>query len=83
MFIFLLPSVIQTIHAFENHSHSVCTSKTDQHIHEKNFDCKLDVIKKSDGFLFGQTQTIIVIEAIFSITAPYNFFFLINNYRFH
>ena len=58
---------------FENHSHTVCTSKTDQHIHEKSLNCELDVIKKADGFLFEQTKNIIVIDGLFSITETYNF----------
>ena len=58
---------------FENHSHTVCTSKTDQHIHEKSLKCELDVIKKSDGYLFEQTKTITVIDGLFSITETYNF----------
>jgi hypothetical protein len=65
--------VIQTIHLFENHSHTICTSKTDQHIHDKSLNCELDVIKKSDGFLFEQIQTIIVIEGLSSFTKTYNF----------
>ncbi|MDC1104044.1 hypothetical protein OAS45_00285 [Polaribacter sp.] len=65
--------MIQTIHLFENHSHTICTSKTDQHIHDKSLNCELDVIKKSDGFLFEQIQTIIVIEGLSSFTKTYNF----------
>lgn len=73
MLVFLSPAVIQTIHLFENHSHTICTSKTDQHIHDKSLNCELDVIKKSDGFLFEQIQTIIVIEGLSSFTKTYNF----------
>ena len=73
MLVFLSPAVIQTVHLFDNHTHKVCTSKTDHHIHEKTFDCELDVIKKSDGFLFEQNQTNIVIDDLFSITGTYNF----------
>lgn len=73
LLVFLSPAVIQTVHLFENHSHTICTSETDQHIHEKSLDCELDVIKKSDGFLFEQNQTTIVIDDLFSITATYNF----------
>ncbi|MDG1245667.1 MAG: hypothetical protein P8N74_04130 [Polaribacter sp.] len=65
--------MIQTIHLFENHSHTICTSKTDQHIHDKSLNCELDVINKSDGFLFEQIQTIIVIEGLSSFTKTYNF----------
>ena len=73
MLVFLSPAVIQTIHLFENHSHTICTSKTDQHIHDKSLNCELDVIKKSDGFLFEQIQTIKVIEGLSSFTKTDNF----------
>jgi len=73
LLVFLSPAVIQTIHLFENHSHTICTSKTDQHIHDKSLNCELDVIKKSDGFLFEQIQTIMVIEGLSSFTKTYNF----------
>jgi len=73
LLVFLSPAVIQTIHLFENHSHTICTSKTDQHIHDKSLNCELDVIKKSDGFLFEQIQTIKVIEGLSSFTKTYNF----------
>ncbi len=73
MLVFLSPAVIQTIHLFDNHSHTICTSKTDQHIHDKSLNCELDMIKKSDGFLFEQIQTIIVIEGLSSFTKTYNF----------
>jgi len=73
LLVFLSPAVIQTIHLFENHSHTICTSKTDQHIHDKSLNYELDVIKKSDGFLFEQIQTIKVIEGLSSFTKTYNF----------
>lgn len=73
LLVFLSPAVIQTVHLFENHSHTICISKTDQHIHEKSLNCELDVIKKADGFLFEQTKNIIVIDGLFSITETYNF----------
>lgn len=36
-----MPSVIQVIHAFENHSHEVCVSVDEQHFHEQELDCSL------------------------------------------
>lgn len=34
-----------------NHEHTVCSSKIEKHIHEKDLDCKLHLIKQSDSFL--------------------------------
>lgn len=70
---FLSPSIIQTVHAFHNHEHTVCTSKTEKHIHQKDYDCKLDVIKKTDVYLTTYSLNFTVIENKFSITLPYNF----------
>ena len=39
------------MHAFEDHNHSVCTSKVEQHIHEKDIDCSLHLLKQSDSHL--------------------------------
>ena len=77
MFVFLTPSVIQTLHAFENHSHSVCTSKIEQHICDNDADCKLDVINKTSALLIPNILNFHIIE-IFSpiIISPYNFLFL-------
>ncbi len=46
VFLFLLvlfiPSTIQTLHAFENHSHVVCIEDSDEnHFHEQEVDCCL------------------------------------------
>ncbi|OSY89473.1 hypothetical protein WH52_02230 [Tenacibaculum holothuriorum] len=35
----VLPTAIQSMHAFKEHEHVVCTSKTDQHLHELENDC--------------------------------------------
>lgn len=51
MIIFLLPISINSIHDFLNHEHSVCSSKVIKHIHEKDSDCDLHLIKQSNSFL--------------------------------
>jgi hypothetical protein len=40
-----------TIHAFSDHNHGVCTSKVENHAHEKEVDCKLDITKLNDSLL--------------------------------
>lgn len=39
IFVLLIPSVVQIVHAFEEHEHTICTSKYDQHFHEDDVDC--------------------------------------------
>ena len=56
-----------TIHAFSDHKHDVCTSKVENHVHEKEADCKLDITKLNDSLLAYQdyknkvTSTITII----------------------
>ena len=51
MLIFLLPISINSIHGFLNHEHSICSSKVIKHIHEKDSDCDLHLLKQSNSFL--------------------------------
>lgn len=37
----LLPTVVLTIHLFENHEHTVCSSTNEHHFHEQDLDCSL------------------------------------------
>lgn len=46
-----MPLTINSIHDFLNHEHSVCNSKIEKHVHEKDIDCKLHLIKLSDANL--------------------------------
>lgn len=39
--ILLLPTVVLTIHLFENHEHTVCTSTSEHHFHAQELDCSL------------------------------------------
>ena len=39
MFALLLPTAIQVAHAFEEHEHVVCISKSEKHLHELENDC--------------------------------------------
>ncbi|WCC43481.1 hypothetical protein PJJ26_06620 [Tenacibaculum finnmarkense] len=42
LLLLLLPSVIQFVHTFENHKHTICTSIDEHHFHEQELDCSLD-----------------------------------------
>lgn len=50
MVVFLLPIGINSLHDFMNHEHSVCTSKIEKHLHEKDIDCQLHLLKQGDSF---------------------------------
>ncbi|NCT61258.1 MAG: hypothetical protein COZ16_07700 [Flavobacteriaceae bacterium CG_4_10_14_3_um_filter_31_253] len=39
IFALLVPFALKLEHIFENHKHSVCTSKVENHIHQLNDDC--------------------------------------------
>ena len=41
VFMLLLPTVVFTIHLFENHKHTVCSSTDKHHFHEQDLDCSL------------------------------------------
>ncbi|MFY9241711.1 MAG: hypothetical protein WAO74_01645 [Polaribacter sp.] len=65
MVIFLLPVAINSIHDFLNHEHAICASKIEHHIHQKDIDCNLHLIKQSAPFLVSNnvempTNTIII-----------------------
>ncbi|EAQ41290.1 hypothetical protein [Polaribacter sp. MED152] len=79
MVIFLLPLAINSAHELLNHEHSVCSSKVVQHLHEKDFDCNLNLLKQSTPHLalnsYGlQTQAIVKTNN----STPYNF---LKNYQ--
>ena len=40
MALLLLPSMMQLLHALENHKHTACGEVT-THLHEKNIDCRI------------------------------------------
>ncbi len=40
-----------SLHAFSNHEHGVCISKVETHLHEKDADCSLHLIKQTDSYL--------------------------------
>ena len=42
---------ILALHVFSGHEHSACHSKVEKHIHKKDLDCKLNLIKQSHSFI--------------------------------
>tara|TARA_R110002033_G_scaffold166380_1_gene205039 strand:- start:941 stop:1171 length:231 start_codon:yes stop_codon:yes gene_type:complete len=43
-----------------NHEHAVCNSKTVKHIHEKDVDCELHLLKQSNSFLAENNFEILI-----------------------
>ncbi len=37
----MLPASIQLVHAFEQHEQTLCTSKTENHLHQIDYKCEL------------------------------------------
>jgi hypothetical protein len=72
--------VINSIHDFLNHEHLVCNSKIEKHVHEKDIDCKLHLLKKNDSFLTSITTEKKLIEFHSSITFT-KYHYLKNHYQ--
>ena len=80
MVIFLLPIGINSLHDFLNHEHSVCSSKIEKHIHEKDINCKLHLLKQNDSFLTSSAIENKVIEINSSVIFS-NYNYLKNHYQ--
>jgi hypothetical protein len=77
----IAPLSIQILHVLENHEHTVCTSKVDNHIHEKDFDCKIDLIKQNRFFLATNNFPLDLNTKITSTTSSLEYNFLKNHYQ--
>jgi hypothetical protein len=60
----MLPLSIQILHALENHDHVICTSLTEQHLHQENADCD-DLHKQLSIFTLEFTSHLDVIPSHF------------------
>ena len=79
MVIFLLPLAINSMHDLLNHEHTVCSSKVVKHVHEKEVDCKLHLLKQNDVFLGENTlQPVLNTFVKNNNCAKYNF---LQNYQ--
>jgi hypothetical protein len=65
---------VQVLHALENHTHPVCLSKVDQHVHEKLLDCDFHYFKVNQGYLTNNIYIAIIpfIKTVI-IDVPYYF----------
>ncbi len=80
MVIFLLPLAINSLHDFLNHEHGVCNSKIEKHIHEKDIDCKLHLIKQSDANLASNSFKVLP-NTIISNNDSLQYSFLKNHHK--
>jgi|TARA_R100000789_G_C2989329_1_gene145678 hypothetical protein len=74
MVIFLLPLAANSLHDFLNHEHAVCASKIENHVHEKDIDCSLHLLKQNTLYLATNSynlQQITIIKT--NNSTPYNF----------
>jgi hypothetical protein len=63
LLLLFVPTAIESIHAFEIHEHSGCTSKTEKHIHEQTIDCSAFHLQLSPlTYAFVYTKTVILKE---------------------
>jgi len=58
-----MPLLMLSLHAFSNHEHGVCISKVETHLHEKEVDCNLHLLKQNETFLPNNTFEIQKINA--------------------
>ncbi|MFT5959217.1 MAG: hypothetical protein ACI8VJ_000972 [Polaribacter sp.] len=74
LIVFFLPSGIEIVHALENHTHQVCNSQTENHVHENVTECDFHFFKVNTPSLPNNTYTsIIPIKKTVLIDGSYNF----------
>ena len=65
---------MQIMHALENHTHTVCISKIENHVHEKVLDCDFHYFKVKQEYLTNNTyKSILPFNKKAIIGVPYNF----------
>lgn len=62
------------MHVFSNHKHAVCFSKIEKHIHKKDLDCKLHIIKQGQSFLTKNTYQLKLTTSIYNISSLQYYF---------
>jgi len=67
----MIPASMQMLHALENHDHVICTSVSEQHLHQENADCD-DLHKQLTVFSVKITSHLDVIPSHFYSTTFIN-----------
>lgn len=74
-----LPTVVQLVHVFEKHEHTICVSESDQHFHQKDLDCVLCHLQgETYGIITENYEVIFNKEQPASVSKKYNF---LSNYQ--
>lgn len=77
----IAPLSIQILHVLENHEHTVCTSKVEKHLHKKDFDCKVDLIRQNHYFLTTNNFQLNLNTRIITTISSIEYNFLKNHYQ--
>ena len=62
--VFFLPIFVYALHSFSNHKHEICHSKLETHIHAKDLDCHLHLLKQNNAYLSSFNYAIKTFEKI-------------------
>lgn len=80
LLVFLVPVAINSVHDFLDHEHTVCSSKIESHIHDKDVDCTLHLLKQSNSFLSLESFEF-PIKDIYQKNSTTNYHYLKNHYQ--
>jgi len=80
LLVFLVPVAINSLHDFLNHEHAVCNSKIENHIHDKDTDCTLHLLKQGNSYLALEYFEI-PIETINQKNSSSKYHYLKNHYQ--
>tara|TARA_B110000116_G_scaffold37913_1_gene29991 strand:+ start:817 stop:1059 length:243 start_codon:yes stop_codon:yes gene_type:complete len=62
------------MHALENHTHPVCISKIENHLHEKVLECDFHYFKANQGYLTNNSyQSIVPFLKMVTVDVTYYF----------
>lgn len=62
------------MHSLENHIHPICSSKVENHLHEKVIDCNFHFFKINQGYLPSNAYiSLLPVKETGVIDTPYNF----------
>ncbi|QTE23491.1 hypothetical protein [Polaribacter cellanae] len=74
MIVFLLPIAVNSVHDFLEHEHKVCISKVESHVHKKDIDCNLHLLKQGNTFLVEHNFEVLLNTVQLEVNFPqYNF----------
>ncbi len=81
IFVLIAPLSIQILHVLENHEHTVCTSKIEKHVHKKDFDCKIELIRQNHYFITNNSFQLNINTSITTTIRSLQYNFLKTHYQ--